>query len=182
MGDARRSGECVNLHRLAQEKNLSFFFLGGDRWLKMHALFLFNLRSRSNKGGGGSAVKPTAVAFAGFLYEASVQAAAALDSVEVDATACLGLPLGALAAAASGAAAATDLQDATLLSGRGRSLLVLRLIRRMRRFFRARGSLLLRLICWTGAGVYRHFPGRQWWSVEFYLHGDAFCSWYGEFV
>ena len=54
----------------------------------MHAL-LFNLKSRSNEGGGGSAVKPTAAASAGFLYEESVQAAAATDSVRVAATALL---------------------------------------------------------------------------------------------
>ena len=56
---------------------------------------------------------PAAPASAGFLHEKSVQAAAALNSVEVDAFAYLGLP-GALAAGAFGAAAATDLLDATL--------------------------------------------------------------------
>ena len=70
---------------------------------------------------------PAAAAFYGFLHEKSVQAAAALDSVEVDAFAYLGLP-GALAAGAFG------LQP--------------RLICWTRRSFRSwRRLLLLRLIC-----------------------------------
>ena len=56
---------------------------------------------------------PAAAASAIFLHEKSVQAAAASDSVEVDAFAYLGLP-GALAAGAFGATAATDLLEATL--------------------------------------------------------------------
>ena len=58
----------------------------------------------------------TAAASAGFLYEESVQAAAALESVRVAATAFLDMP-GALAAGASGAGAATDLLDATFFQG-----------------------------------------------------------------
>ena len=55
---------------------------------------------------------PTAAASAGFLYEESVQAATAMDSVRVAAPAFFwGMP-GALAAGASGAGAATDLLHA----------------------------------------------------------------------
>ena len=66
-----------------------------------------------------STVKPAAAASAGLLHKESVQAAAALDSVDVDAIAYLGLP-GALAAGAFGAAAATDLLDATLFQDLGK--------------------------------------------------------------
>ena len=86
-------------------------------------------------------MKPAAAASAGFLHEESVQAAAALDSVEVDAIAYLGLP-SALAAGAFGDAAATDLLDATL--------------------FRIWGSLLLlRLICLTRRGL----PPLSWGTM-----------------
>ena len=118
MGNAHRSVEFVNLH-----SNSSFLVGSGKEFEGLKSFstmakdarpFLFNLKSRSNEGGGGSAVKPTAAASAGFLYEESVQAAGALDSVEVDAIAYLGLP------SASGAAAATDLLDATLFQDTGK--------------------------------------------------------------
>ena len=61
----------------------------------------------------------TAAASAGFLVRESVQAAAALDSVRVAATAFWDLP-GALAAGSSGAGAAADLLDATFFQGMGK--------------------------------------------------------------
>ena len=64
-------------------------------------------------------VTATAAASAGFLFEESVQAAAALDSVKVAATAFFDMPR-ALAAGVSGAGAATDLLDATFSQGTGK--------------------------------------------------------------
>ena len=84
--------------------------------LLMHAL-LCDLKSRLNKGG--SVVMATAAASAGFFYEESVQAAAALESVRVAATAYLDMP-GALAAGVSGAGAVTDLLDAMFSLGMGK--------------------------------------------------------------
>ena len=60
----------------------------------------------------------TAAASAGFLYEESVQAAAALESVRVAATAFLDMP-GALAAGVSGAGAATVFAGRDVLSRHG---------------------------------------------------------------
>ena len=79
----------------------------------MHAFFC-DFKCRSNKGV--SVVMATEAASAGFLYEERVQAALALESVRVAATAFLVIP-GALAASASGAGAATDLLDVTFFQG-----------------------------------------------------------------
>ena len=107
----------------------------------------------------------TAVTSCGFLYEESVEAAAASDSVRVAATAFLGMP-GALAAGVSGAGAATYLLDAAFSQGMGKPAAAATVLldapnsECMKEFF----------------GVGRHCPGGQWCFV-----GDAFCSCCGEF-
>ena len=183
MGKTRRSGDYVNLFR-----NSSFFVGSGKDFkgsktfqkVKMHALFLFNLKLRWNRGG--SAAMPAAAASGGFLDEGTVQAAAATDFVRVAATTFLGTP-GALAAGASGgtttvprsnggfAGAATDLLDATNFQGMekpaGAATDLLDALNSG-----CMEPVVLGLTPWWASCCRGCFAG----CVEFQVHGRAFCS------
>ena len=116
MGSAHLSGEFVNLHRHSSFLDGSGKEFEGFKTFsksKDARHFLFDFKSRSSKGGGGSGALPAAATFVGSKKERSVHAAAATAESRVAATAYSGTP-GALAASAVGGTAIVSVSNGSL--------------------------------------------------------------------